>query len=54
MVKPEGFNHNDINGAMDRMEGHAHYLYYSSTGQKRYWFDTTPNINILVNGLKAI
>ncbi len=49
MVKPEGFNHNDINGALDRMEGHAHYLYYSSTGQKRYWFDTTPNVNILIN-----
>ncbi|PKN69055.1 MAG: hypothetical protein CVU54_12145 [Deltaproteobacteria bacterium HGW-Deltaproteobacteria-12] len=49
MIKPEGFNHNDINGALDRMEGNAHYLYYSSTGQKRYWFDTTPNINILIN-----
>ncbi len=49
MVKPEGFNHNEINGALDRMEGNAHYLYYSSTGQKRYWFDTTPNINILIN-----
>lgn len=49
MVKPEGFNHNDINDAIDRMEVNAHYLYYSSTGQKRYWFDTTPNINILIN-----
>ncbi len=49
MIKPEGFNHNDINGALDRMEDNAHYLYYSSTGQKRYWFDTTPNINILIN-----
>lgn len=53
MVKPEGFNHNDINGAMDRMEGNAHYLYYSSTGQKRYWFDTTPNVNILINQAKG-
>lgn len=53
MIKPEGFNHNDINGAIDRMEGHAHYLYYSSTGQKRYWFDTTPNINILINQAKG-
>jgi len=49
MVKPAGFNHNDINSALDRMEANAHYLYYSSTGQKRYWFDTTPNINILIN-----
>ncbi len=53
MVRPDGFNHNDINGALDRMEGHAHYLYYSSTGQKRYWFETTPNINILVNQAKG-
>ncbi len=49
MVAPEGFNHNDINGAIDRMEAMAHYLYCSSAGQKRYWFDTTPNINILIS-----
>jgi len=53
MVKPEGFNHNDINGALDRLEGNAHYLYYSSIGQKKYWFDTTPNINILINQAKG-
>ena len=53
MLKPDGFNHNDINGALDRMEGNAHYLYYSSAGQKKYWFDTTPNINILINQAKG-
>lgn len=53
MVKPDSFNHNDINGAMDRMEGFAHYLYYSSSGIKRYWFDTTPNVNILINQSKG-
>ncbi len=53
MVKPDGFNHNDINGAIDRMEANAHYLYYSSTGIKRYWFDTTPNVNILINQAKG-
>ncbi|WP_431215160.1 ATP-binding protein [Puia sp. P3] len=53
MVKPDGFNHNDINGAIDRMEGNAHYLYYSSTGIKRYWFDTIPNVNILINQAKG-
>ncbi|AHW58664.1 hypothetical protein SAMN05444285_10697 [Draconibacterium orientale] len=53
MLKPESFNHNDINGALDRMEENAHYLYYSTTGQKRYWFDTTPNINILINQAKG-
>lgn len=53
MVKPDSYNHNDINGAMDRMEANAHYLYYSSTGIKRYWFDTTPNVNILINQAKG-
>ncbi len=54
MITPEGFNHNDINGAIDRMEANAHYLYFSSTAsQKRYWFDTTPNINILINQAKG-
>jgi predicted AAA+ superfamily ATPase len=53
MVKPESFNHNDINGALDRMERIAHYLYFSTSGQKRYWFDTTPNINILINQAKG-
>lgn len=53
MLKPESFNHNDINGAIDRLEANAHYLYYSITGQKRFWFDTTPNINILINQAKG-
>jgi predicted AAA+ superfamily ATPase len=48
MLTPEGFNHNDVNGALDRLESAAHYLYYSDARQRRYWFDTTPNINILI------
>lgn len=53
MVKPDSFNHNNINGAIDRMEANAHYLYYNSTKERRYWFDTTPNINILINQAKG-
>ncbi len=53
LVKPEGFNHNDINGVIDRLEANAHYLYYNTTGQKRFWFDTTPNVNILINLAKG-
>lgn len=53
MLKPDSFNHNDINGALDRLEDVAHYLYYSSTGQKKYWFHTKPNINILINQAKG-
>lgn len=51
MLKPESFNHNDINGALDVLESTAHYLYYSSSGTdtKRYWFRVQPNINILIN-----
>lgn len=51
MLKPDFFNHNDINGALDVLESTAHYLYYSSSGTdtKRYWFRVQPNINILIN-----
>ena len=55
IVKPNSFSHNDINAALDKLEANAHYLYYSSAtaNQKKYWFDTIPNINILVNEAKA-
>jgi len=51
VVQPGSFNHNSINGALDALEGSAHYLYYSSAGTpvKRYWFHTKPNMNILIN-----
>jgi hypothetical protein len=50
-LKPNSFNHNSINGALDELESRAHYLYYNSSGSngKRYWFHTKPNINILIN-----
>jgi predicted AAA+ superfamily ATPase len=54
LLEPGGFNHNSINGALDELEGVAHYLYYAQTGStKRYWFHTEPNINILINQAKA-
>lgn len=51
---PDGFNHNNINGALDELESKAYYLYYTqgSGGAKRYWFYTKPNINILINQAK--
>jgi hypothetical protein len=52
MVKPGSYNHNDINGALDKLENVAHYLYYSSSTDKRYWFHTKPNVNILVTQAK--
>lgn len=54
VLKPNAFNHNSVNGALDALEAHAHYLYYSTaaTTSKRYWFHTKPNINILINQSK--
>lgn len=54
LIKPDSFNHNDINAALNKLEGVAHYLYSTaSVGEKLYWFQTKPNVNILVNKAKA-
>lgn len=54
VMKPQAFNHNSVNGALDELEGKAYYLHYSSAGTsaKHYWFHTKPNINILINQAK--
>lgn len=51
VMKPQSFNHNDVNAVLDALEANAYYLYYNSsgTGPKRYWFFTKPNLNILIN-----
>lgn len=56
VLKPDSFNHNSVNGALDDLEGNAHYLHYAQTGKagKRYWFHTKPNINILVEQAKSV
>jgi len=55
LLTPDGFNHNNVNGALDELESGAYYLYWAQTGgaAKRYWFHTKPNINILINQAKA-
>ena len=55
LLTPNGFNHNSVNGALDELESSAYYLYYAQTGGagKRYWFNTKPNINILINQAKG-
>ncbi len=54
LLAPDGFNHNRINGALDELENAGHYLYYTKSGQdRRYWFYTNPNINILINQAKG-
>lgn len=54
VMKPEAFNHNSVNGALDELEARAYYLHYSSAGTsvRHYWFHTKPNINILINQTK--
>jgi hypothetical protein len=54
-LKPESYNHNSINGALDELEASAHYLYYAQAGSaiKRYWYHTKPNINILITKAKG-
>ncbi|MFN8302685.1 MAG: DUF499 domain-containing protein [Saprospiraceae bacterium] len=54
VLRPEGFNHNSVNSALDELESNAYYLYYAQAGGagKRYWFHTKPNINILINQAK--
>ncbi len=53
LLEPEGFNHNSINGALDEFEAAGYYLYYAQSGNdKRYWFHTKPNINILINQVR--
>ncbi len=54
LIKPDSFNHNDVNAALNKLEGVAHYLYSTaSVGEKVYWFQTKPNVNILVNKAKS-
>lgn len=53
LLEPEGFNHNSVNGALDELEAAGYYLYYAQSGtDKRYWFHTKPNVNILINQVK--
>ena len=54
LLEPDGFNQNNINGALDELESAAHYLHYANTGSdRRYWFHTEPNLNILINQAKS-
>lgn len=50
VTRPDTFNHSQVNNALDRLEQKAHYLHFASSGsEKRYWFHTKPNLNILIN-----
>ena len=53
VLMPDAFNHNDIDGALNKLEQVAFYLYSSPIGGKTYWFDGKPNINTLVIQAKS-
>lgn len=53
VLKPNAFNHNDVDGALNKLEVMAHYLYVGNVGHKSYWFQSKPNINILINQAKS-
>ena len=52
-LKPSAFNHSEVNSALSKLEQVAHYLYSTNVGSRSYWFQSKPNINILVNQAKA-
>ena len=53
MLRPKAFNHNDINGALNKLEEVAHYLHSSKGGVATYWFESKANINILISQAKS-
>lgn len=54
VVRPNGYDHNVVHNAMDKLIDSAYYLYYSEAGtrNKQYWFDVRANINNIVNTAK--
>ena len=53
VLRPKAFNHNDVDGALNKLEQVAHYLYSSRVGITTYWFESKANINILIAQAKA-
>lgn len=53
MLRPKAFNHNDIDGALNKLEQVAHYLYSTKVGGATYWFESKANINILIAQAKS-
>ena len=50
LLKPDAFQHIDVDSTINKLENIVHYMYRSSIGgEPSYWFQAKPNINILVN-----
>ena len=53
LLRPKTFNHNDVDGALNKLEQRAHYLHTSKVGEASYWFESKANVNILLQQAKA-
>ena len=54
LLKPDAFQHIDIDSTVNQLENIVHYMYRSSIGNEQsYWFQSKPNINILINQAKG-
>ena len=54
LLKPDAFQHIDIDSTVNQLENVVHYMYRSSIGDEQsYWFQSKPNINILINQAKG-
>ena len=54
LLKPDAFQHIDIGSTLNQLENIVHYMYRSSIGgEQSYWFQSKPNINILINQAKG-
>ena len=54
LLKPDAFQHIDIDSTLNQLENIVHYMYRSSIGEEQsYRFQSKPNINILINQAKG-
>lgn len=53
LLRPKAFNHNDVDGALNKLEQRAHYLHSSKVGETSFWFESKANVNILLQQAKA-
>ena len=54
LLRPNAFNHSDVDTALNRLEQTAHYLHSSrGSAEPAFWFETRANINILLNQAEA-
>ena len=54
LLKPDAFQHIDIDSTVNQLENVVHYMYKNSIGgEQSFWFQSKPNINILVNQAKG-